>query len=233
MNKAVHISWLKMVETEFKKDYFKNLEKFVSRAYNSNPENIFPKPNEIFRALNSCAKEEVKMVILGQDPYPTKGQAHGLCFSVNAHVKPLPKSLKNILKELESDLNVTLPNGSLQSWADQGVLLLNTVLTVEEGKAGSHSNQGWEIFTDSIIKGLSDSLSHVVYVLWGSKASEKASLIDGENNLILTSAHPSPLSAYRGFFGCKHFSLTNQYLVENGKKPIVFGHPIEKQSCLF
>jgi uracil-DNA glycosylase len=222
MIKKVHPSWLKIVETEFEKEYFKSLEKFVTSAYNSNPEKIFPKPNEIFRAFNSCALEDVKVVILGQDPYPAKGHAHGLCFSVREDVKPLPKSLKNILKELESDLGVTLPNGSLQSWADQGVLLLNTILTVEEGKAGAHANQGWEQFTDAVIQALSEKMSHVVYLLWGSKAIEKAKFIDATNNLILTSVHPSPLSAYRGFFGCKHFSQANAYLKNTGRGELQF-----------
>ena len=165
----------------------------------------------------------MKVVILGQDPYPTRGHAHGLCFSVEENVKPFPKSLVNIFKEIESDLGQVFPeNGSLVRWAEQGVLLLNAVLTVEEGKPDSHARKGWEQLTDAIITALNNNNDNVVYLLWGSKAQEKASQVDSAKNLILKTVHPSPLSAYRGFFGCKHFSKTNEYLLKNRKSPIIW-----------
>ena len=214
-------SWKEALSAEFNKTYFLDLVTFVKSEYTSKKGHIFPKGDQIFRALNACPLSNVKVVILGQDPYPTIGNAHGLCFSVEEEVRPFPKSLVNIFKEIEADLGIPFPeNGSLVRWAEQGVLLLNAVLTVEEGKPESHARKGWEQFTDAVISAVNKNNSQVVYLLWGSKAQEKAAQVDSTNNLILKTVHPSPLSAYRGFFGCKHFSVTNNYLVSNGKKPI-------------
>ncbi|MEN9441600.1 MAG: hypothetical protein RLZ33_1677 [Bacteroidota bacterium] len=216
-------SWKKVLQEEFSKPYFTELTNFVKEQYRLKPGAIFPKGDQIFRALNTCPLKNVKVVILGQDPYPTRGHAHGLCFSVEESVKPFPKSLVNIFKEIESDLGQAFPeNGSLVRWAEQGVLLLNAVLTVEEGMPESHARKGWEQLTDAIISALNNNSEHVVYLLWGSKAQEKASQVDSSKNLILKTVHPSPLSAYRGFLGCKHFSKTNEYLLENGKSPIIW-----------
>ena len=216
-------SWKLVLQEEFSKPYFTELTNFVKEQYSLKPGAIFPKGDQIFRALNTCPLKNVKVVILGQDPYPTRGHAHGLCFSVEESVKPFPKSLVNIFKEIESDLGQAFPeNGSLVRWAEQGVLLLNAVLTVEEGMPESHARKGWEQLTDAIISALNNNSDHVVYLLWGSKAQEKASQVDSSKNLILKTVHPSPLSAYRGFLGCKHFSKTNEYLLENGKSPIIW-----------
>lgn len=216
-------SWKLVLQEEFSKPYFTELTNFVKEQYRLKPGAIFPKGDQIFRALNTCPLKNVKVVILGQDPYPTRGHAHGLCFSVEENVKPFPKSLVNIFKEIESDLGQAFPeNGSLVRWAEQGVLLLNAVLTVEEGMPESHARKGWEQLTDAIISALNNNSEHVVYLLWGSKAQEKASQVDSSKNLILKTVHPSPLSAYRGFLGCKHFSKTNEYLLENGKSPIIW-----------
>lgn len=216
-------SWKLVLQEEFSKPYFTELTNFVKEQYSLKPGAIFPKGDQIFRALNTCPLKNVKVVILGQDPYPTRGHAHGLCFSVEENVKPFPKSLVNIFKEIESDLGQAFPeNGSLVRWAEQGVLLLNAVLTVEEGMPESHARKGWEQLTDAIISALNNTSEHVVYLLWGSKAQEKASQVDSSKNLILKTVHPSPLSAYRGFLGCKHFSKTNEYLLENGKSPIIW-----------
>lgn len=214
-------SWKEALNAEFSKTYFLDLVAFVKSEYELKKGQIFPKGDQIFRALNDCPLSDVKVVILGQDPYPTRGNAHGLCFSVEEDVRPFPKSLVNIFKEIEADLGIPFPeNGSLVRWAEQGVLLLNAVLTVEEGKPESHARKGWEQFTDAVISAVNQNNSQVVYLLWGSKAQEKAAQVDSTNNLILKTVHPSPLSAYRGFFGCKHFSATNNYLISNGKKPI-------------
>ncbi len=216
-------SWNFVLKNEFEKTYFQKLMGFVSDEYQNNETSIFPSRENVFRAFEACPFEHVKVVILGQDPYPTKGHAHGLCFSIEEDVKPFPKSLVNIFKEIESDLNQPIPaNGSLVRWAKQGVLLLNTVLTVKEGQAGSHMNKGWEQFTDAVIQILSDQKEDIVYLLWGSKAQEKGKNIDSVKNCVLTSVHPSPLSSYRGFFGCKHFSKTNEYLISKGSTPIVW-----------
>jgi uracil-DNA glycosylase len=216
-------SWKLVLQEEFSKPYFTELTNFVKEQYSLKPGAIFPKGDQIFRALNTCPLKNVKVVILGQDPYPTRGHAHGLCFSVEENVKPFPKSLVNIFKEIESDLGQVFPeNGSLVRWAEQGVLLLNAVLTVEEGKPESHARKGWEQLTDAIISVLNNNNEHVVYLLWGSKAQEKANQVDSSKNLILKTVHPSPLSAYRGFLGCKHFSKTNEYLLEKGKSPIIW-----------
>lgn len=221
MNVKLEESWKKALLNEFEQPYFSALSAFVRQEYASQPNSIFPEGKYIFRALDLCPLNQVKVVILGQDPYPTKGHAHGLCFSVEEHVKPLPKSLQNIYKELFNDIGKPLlSNGSLVSWAEQGVLLLNSVLTVVEGKPESHAGKGWERFTDAVIKVLAEQKKEIVYLLWGSKAQQKAGFVDQTENLVLTSVHPSPLSAHRGFFGSGHFSKTNAYLTEKGKAPI-------------
>lgn len=221
MNVRINEEWKSLLKDEFEKPYFRRLSTFVKNEYAQNPGRIFPAGNEIFRAFDLCPPSKVKVVILGQDPYPTKGHAHGLCFSVNDKVKPLPKSLVNIFKELESDLSVQAPsNGDLSNWAQQGVLLINNVLTVKEGMPDSHSGKGWEKFTDAAIQQLAKSRLELVYVLWGAKAQKKVEYIDSQNNLIISSPHPSPLSAYRGFFGSNPFSRINEYLLKKGKTQI-------------
>lgn len=221
MEVKINTSWKEVLTKEFEMDYFQRLIHFVKSEYASRPGSIFPKGSEIFRAFDECPFDQVKVVILGQDPYPTKGHAHGLCFSVDKHVSPLPKSLNNIYKELESDLGISpRENGDLSHWANQGVLLLNTVLTVREGEANSHQGKGWEIFTDAVIRVLAQKRSGIVYILWGSKAQEKAHAVNDSTNLIIRSPHPSPLSSYRGFFGSKPFSRTNQYLSSLGNSEI-------------
>ena len=221
MNLNLENSWQELLATEMKEPYFKQLIEFIEKEYLRKKTKIFPPENQIFRAFNDCPVDKVKVVILGQDPYPTEGHAQGLCFSVDENVRPFPKSLNNIFKELESDLGVPFPeNGSLVRWAKQGVLLLNAVLTVEESKPESHAKIGWEKFTDAAIKLLNQHSNSIVYLFWGAKAQEKAALVDPEKNCILKSTHPSPLSAYRGFLGCKHFSQTNSYLVKEGKEII-------------
>jgi uracil-DNA glycosylase len=206
-------SWRAVLSTEFEKPYFTELIQKVRAAYQEKPQQIFPKGAQIFRAFDTCPFHQVKVVILGQDPYPTKGHAHGLCFSVEPDVRPLPKSLNNIFKELQADLGLPFPeNGNLIAWAQQGVLLLNSILTVEEGMPDIHKNFGWEIFTDAVIAQINAQKNNVVFILWGAKAAQKASFIDNSKHLILKSVHPSPLSAHRGFFGCRHFSKTNAFL---------------------
>ena len=213
--------WKEHLHEEFKKTYFKNLMAFVDEEYSHFPDAIFPKKEDVFNAFNVCALSNVRVVILGQDPYPTRGHAHGLSFSVQEEVKPFPKSLKNIFKELERDLDIPIPeNGNLLRWANQGVLLLNATLTVREGKPESHANKGWEKFTDFVLQKLMSERRNVVYLLWGSKAQSKADFINSNDNLVLKAPHPSPLSAHRGFFGCKHFSLANEYLKETGGEVI-------------
>jgi len=209
-------SWHSVLVPEFSKSYFNELTAKVDKLYLDKNESIFPSRSQLFNALNLCSFEDLKAVILGQDPYPTRGHANGLCFSVESSVRPFPKSLINIFKEIQADLNQEFPeNGNLERWAKQGVLLLNTVLTVEEGKPESHKGIGWEIFTDAVIRTINEEKNNIVFMLWGSKAIAKTELIDTSKHLILTAPHPSPLSAYRGFFGCKHFSKTNQYLIQN------------------
>ncbi|MBI1837489.1 MAG: uracil-DNA glycosylase [Flavobacteriia bacterium] len=221
IKKILDKSWQDILESEFDKEYFKELNKFIEKEYLMNPEGIFPSKENVFRAFSECKFEDVKLVIIGQDPYPTKGHAHGLCFSVAQNVRPFPKSLNNIFKEIQADLGTEFPqNGNLERWVNQGVLLLNSVLTVKEGEAGSHSNIGWEKFTDKIIACLNEYKTGVVYLLWGAKAIEKAKNVNAQKNLILSSVHPSPLSAYRGFFGSKHFSQANNYLIMKKKTPI-------------
>jgi uracil-DNA glycosylase len=192
------------------------LSKKVDQFYREDKVQIFPKKKEVFRAFDVCPFEKVKVVILGQDPYPTKGYANGLSFSVNNDIYPFPKSLNNIFKEIHNDIGISFPeNGDLTRWAEQGVLLLNTVLTVEEGSPDSHKGIGWEKFTNGVIELLSDQKQELVFMLWGAKATAKTSLINEDKHMVLSSVHPSPLSAYRGFFGCKHFSKANDYLNEN------------------
>ncbi|TNF46657.1 MAG: uracil-DNA glycosylase [Bacteroidetes bacterium] len=221
MNVRINEEWKSLLKDEFEKPYFHELITFVKNEYAQHPGRIFPAGNEIFRAFDLCPPSKVKVVILGQDPYPTKGHAHGLCFSVDEKVKPLPKSLVNIFKELESDLSIQAPsNGDLSNWAQQGVLLINTVLTVREGLPDSHSGKGWEKFTDAAIQHLANSRSELVYVLWGAKAQKKVEYIDTQKNLIISSPHPSPLSAHRGFFGSKPFSRINEYLLKKGQTQI-------------
>ena len=203
-----------LLETEFKQDYYQSLHDFVEHEYLH--KTIFPPKENIFRALNLCDYEDVKVVILGQDPYHELHQANGLAFSVNPGVR-IPPSLVNIYKELHSDLNMTIPNhGDLTKWAKQGVLLLNNVLTVEEGKANSHANKGWETFTLNIVKALNQRDKPLVFILWGNNARAKKKYIDTSRHLVLESAHPSPLSAHRGFFGSRPFSQANEFLVSQG-----------------
>ncbi|MEN9348152.1 MAG: Uracil-DNA glycosylase [Bacteroidota bacterium] len=217
---AIHIptSWHERLKEETTQPYFLALAEFVEREYASTK--CYPAKSEIFNALEWCAPDEVKVVIIGQDPYHGPGQAHGLCFSVNDGVK-LPPSLVNIFKELHRSLDVPPPiTGNLERWAKQGVLLLNAVMTVRAGNAGSHRKKGWERFTDKIIQQISEQQSSVVFLLWGDYAIAKAQLIDADKHYVLTSPHPSPLSAYRGFIGNDHFSKCNLFLERVGKTPI-------------
>jgi uracil-DNA glycosylase len=221
MKVSIHPSWEKALQTSFEASYFENLTRFVKDEYTHFPSQIFPEGKHIFRAFDSCPFDQIKVVILGQDPYPTKGHAHGLCFSCDSHVRPLPKSLQNIFKELEADLGISPPsNGDLSHWASQGVLLLNSILTVREGQPLSHANQGWEKFTDDVIQKINDELEGVIFVLWGSPAQAKAARVDASKHIVLKAPHPSPLSAYRGFFGSKPFSAINGILKESGKQEI-------------
>jgi uracil-DNA glycosylase len=218
MDVKIEASWKNALEDEFKKPYFEKLTQFVRSEYST--KRIFPPASLIFNSFELCPLEKVRVVIIGQDPYHGDGQAHGLCFSVNEGVA-IPPSLLNIFKEIERDFGLPFPrSGNLTRWAEQGVLLLNATLTVEAHKAGSHQGKGWETFTDSVIRQVSERLNHVVFLLWGSYAQKKAILIDSNRHLILTSVHPSPLSAYRGFIGNNHFSLANQYLIDTGNKKI-------------
>lgn len=210
MIKTIDKSWSDFFSSQAKLEYFKKLEVFIETEYQS--KTIFPPKSKIFEALNLCSFDNLKVVVIGQDPYHGAGQAHGLSFSVNDGVK-FPPSLRNIFKELKSDLDIEIPvYGNLTKWAKQGVLLINSILTVEESKAGSHKNKGWEQFTDALIEHIAQKKENIVFILWGNFAIKKASIVDGEKNLILSSVHPSPLSASRGFFGTKHFSKTNDYL---------------------
>ena len=216
---SLHPDWQQLLSAEFNADYMKKLRQFLVLQAKEK-KTIYPNGKNIFAALNLTPPSAVKAVILGQDPYHGPGQAHGLSFSVPAGVPP-PPSLKNIFLELESDLKMQKPkSGDLTSWAKQGVLLLNTVLTVEDGKPASHRDRGWEIFTDKVIHILAMQKQPISFLLWGSFAQKKASMIPTPPHLVLQSVHPSPLSAYRGFLGCKHFSKTNDFLVKNGRSPI-------------
>ena len=210
--------WDALLASEFKKDYYLKLREFLKYEYRNF--NVYPAMENIFNALRYTSYSDVKAVILGQDPYHGYGQAHGLCFSVQKGVEP-PPSLKNIFTELHDDLGIEIPaSGELTNWAKNGVLLLNTVLTVRDGMANSHRNMGWEILTDRIISLLNQREKPMAFILWGSPAKAKMPLITNKNHKILTTVHPSPLSAYRGFFGCRHFSKTNEFLIENNIPPI-------------
>jgi uracil-DNA glycosylase len=214
----IESSWKNVLAGEFAKPYFSTLADFVRNEYEN--EMVYPPPKFVFQAFELCPFDKVKVVILGQDPYHGPKQANGLCFSVNPKI-PIPPSLQNIYKEIKNDLAVGPPsNGDLTYWAGQGVLLLNATLTVRANTPGSHQHQGWEEFTDAVIQALSDKKERLVFLLWGKYAQEKGAKIDTKKHLVLTSAHPSPFSAYHGFFGCRHFSKTNEYLIKNKKIPI-------------
>ncbi len=220
MNVNIESGWKEQLKAEFSKPYFLSLVDFVKTEYQNNT--CYPKGSDIFSAFDYCSFDDVKVVIIGQDPYHGVGQANGLCFSVNDNV-PMPPSLVNIFKEIETDLTISFPaNGNLQRWAKQGVLLLNATLTVRAHQAGSHQNKGWEKFTDAVIQAVSDKKENVVFLLWGGFAKKKGAKIDRTKHCVLTSGHPSPLSANRGYwFGNKHFSTTNEYL--NEKKQCTIG----------
>lgn len=218
MNVRIDESWKEVLQPEFDKPYFELLTSFVRSEYQT--KQCFPPARLIFNAFDSCPFDRVRVVIIGQDPYHDVGQAHGLCFSVNDGIA-IPPSLENIYKELNRDLGIPIPtSGNLTRWAQQGVLLLNATLTVQAHRAGSHQNKGWEELTDAAIQALNTRREHIVYMLWGSYAQRKGQFIDRRRNLVLTAPHPSPLSAYRGFIGCGHFSQANNYLVQHGEQPI-------------
>jgi len=223
-------SWKTILQDEFEKSYMKELSAFL-RQEKAAGKTIYPKGTEYFQALNSTSFDKVSVVILGQDPYHGPGQAHGLCFSVRPGV-PVPPSLLNIYKELEADIDgfKRPQHGYLQSWADQGVLLLNNVLTVEDGKAGSHHNRGWETFTSAIVDHLNRERKNLVFLLWGSPAQKKGASVDASKHLVLKAPHPSPLSAHRGFLGCHHFSQANAYLSEHRRPPIDWTLPTLSQA---
>ena len=220
MDVKIEPSWKAVLAEEFEKDYFSNLTKFVHEEYRT--AQIFPPGRQIFAAFDATPFNDVKVVILGQDPYHDVNQANGLCFSVNNGVA-FPPSLLNIFKEIKSDIGTEIPqSGDLSRWAHQGVLLLNATLTVRAHMAGSHQGRGWETFTDAVIAHLARECEHLVFLLWGSYAIKKGAFIDRTRHLVLTSPHPSPLSAHRGFFGNHHFSRANEYLTAHGKTPIVW-----------
>ncbi|MBO7262854.1 MAG: uracil-DNA glycosylase [Alistipes sp.] len=210
--------WKELLRDEFSKPYFDRLVEFVKGEYSSGV--VYPSGGNIFRAFDKCPFDRLKVVIIGQDPYHGPGQANGLCFSVGEGV-PFPPSLQNIFKEVASDIGTPIPSsGELDRWAEQGVLLLNSVLTVRQHCAASHAGRGWEQFTDAVVRAIAERKEGVVYMLWGSYAQKKGAIANPQKNLILKAVHPSPLSAYRGFFGCKHFSQANHYLQQIGKTPI-------------
>ena len=212
--------WKALIGAEFEKEYFSELVTFVKQEYATH--RIFPAGRNIFRAFEKCMPDDLKVVIIGQDPYHGIGQAIGLCFSVNDGV-PFPPSLVNIFQEVKSDVGSPIPtSGNLDRWAEQGVLLLNAVLTVRAHEAASHAGKGWERFTDAVVQAIAQHKQGIVYMLWGNYAQRKAAMVDPQKNCILKSVHPSPLSAHRGFFGCRHFSKANQYLTQTGRTPIVW-----------
>ena len=219
MNVTINPSWKPYLETEFNQPYFEELTKFVKHEYKTHI--CYPKGSQIFNAFNSCSFNDLKVVIIGQDPYHGAGQANGLCFSVNDGIA-FPPSLQNIFKEIQTDIGNPIPEtGNLERWAKQGVLLLNATLSVRENQAGSHQNKGWETFTDAVIKCVSEHKTTIVFLLWGNFAKAKTKLIDTQKHCVLTTGHPSPLSANRGlWFDNKHFSKTNNYLMANGLQPI-------------
>ncbi len=218
MDVKIEDSWKKVLGEEFEKPYFAQLTEFVRGEYSTGT--IYPPAKLIFNAFDHCPFDKVKVVIIGQDPYHGAGQANGLCFSVNKGIA-MPPSLVNIFKEIAADTGKPIPtDGDLTRWSDQGVLLLNATLTVRAGNAGSHQRRGWEEFTDAAIRTLAEKRENIVFILWGSYAQRKGAFIDRGKHLVLTSPHPSPLSAYAGFFGNHHFTLTNDFLIKNGKEPI-------------
>ena len=218
MEVKIAADWREILQPEFDKPYFEELTNFVKAEYGSTT--VFPVGKNIFRAFDKCPFDSLKVVIIGQDPYHGVGQANGLCFSVNDGV-PFPPSLQNIFKEIQSDLGIAVPqSGNLDRWAEQGVLLLNATLTVEAHRAGSHQGKGWEELTDAAIQALNNQRNNIVFMLWGSYAQRKGQFIDRKRHLVLTAVHPSPLSAYRGFIGCGHFSQANNYLQQHGQTPI-------------
>lgn len=220
MNVKIDPSWGSALDAEFQQPYFQQLTDFVRAEYAAGV--CYPPGGLIFNAFNTTPIDRVRVVILGQDPYHGPGQAHGLCFSVQDGV-PFPPSLKNIFQEVHDETGAPIPaTGNLTRWAEQGVFLLNTCLSVRQHQAFSHSGKGWEQFTDAVIRTISERCNNVVFILWGAPAGRKASLIDASRHLILRSAHPSPLSAYRGFFGCGHFTAANQYLQQHGLSPIIW-----------
>ena len=220
MDVKISESWKNLLQEEFNKPYFEELTRFVKSEYSVGQ--VFPAGRNIFRAFDKCPFDKLKVVIIGQDPYHGVGQANGLCFSVDDGVQ-YPPSLQNIFKEIHDDIGSPIPSsGNLDRWAEQGVLLLNAVLTVRAHQAASHAGRGWEQFTDAVVRTIAQRKEGVVYMLWGNYAQRKGQIADPERNLILKSVHPSPLSVYRGFFGCKHFSKANDYLIQQGKEPIVW-----------
>lgn len=220
MDVKISPKWKELVGDEFDKPYFAELVSFVRQEYGRGL--VFPAGRNIFRAFDKCDPDELKVVIIGQDPYHGVGQANGLCFSVNDGVQ-FPPSLINIFKEVQEDVGVPVPaSGNLDRWAEQGVLLLNAVLTVRAHQAASHAGRGWEQFTDAVVQAIARRKQGVVYMLWGSYAQRKAAVVDPQRNCVLKTVHPSPLSAHRGFFGCRHFSQANNYLQSIGREPIVW-----------
>ena len=224
MDVKLPIAWKELLAPEFEKPYFRELTYFVRCEYTAAARGegppVYPAARNIFRSFERCGLDDLRVVIIGQDPYHGPGQANGLCFSVNDGV-PFPPSLRNIFKEIESDLGTPAPaTGNLDRWAEQGVLLLNASLTVREGQPNSHSERGWQTFTDAVVEALGETKQGVVYMLWGAFAQRKGQRLDPAANLILKAAHPSPLSAHNGFFGCRHFSQANEYLTRTGKTPI-------------
>ena len=220
MNVRIQEEWKKALEKEWDAPYFAQLAEWVRNRYATHT--VYPPAGRIFAAFDACPPQNVRVVILGQDPYPGAGQANGLCFSVADGVS-VPRSLRNIFSEICDDTGAPYPpSGNLERWARQGVLLLNSTLTVDAGSPGSHAGQGWEIFTDAVIRYLNDNGSGIVFLLWGSYAARKGAFIDRNKHLVLESAHPSPLSASRGFFGNHHFSKANEYLTSRGKNPIIW-----------
>lgn len=220
MDVKISESWKPVLKDEFEKSYFTDLVDFVKKEYLR--ARVYPRGKNIFRAFDKCPFDDLKVVIIGQDPYHGIGQANGLCFSVNDGIQ-FPPSLQNIFQEIQSDTGMPIPQtGNLDRWAEQGVLLLNAVLTVREHEAASHAGMGWERFTDAVVRAISERKENIVYMLWGAYAQKKASFVNPEKNCVLKAVHPSPLSAYRGFFGCRHFSKANEYLTMNGKKPVIW-----------
>ena len=218
MEVKIASDWKALLAEEFSKPYFEELTRFVKEEYATR--RIYPRGSNIFRAFDKCPLDKLKVVIIGQDPYHGPGQAHGLCFSVADGV-PHPPSLQNIFKEVAADIGTPIPtSGNLDRWAEQGVLLLNAVLTVREHEAASHAGKGWEQFTDAVVRKIAERKRGVVYLLWGSYAQKKGAIANPAENCILKAVHPSPLSAYRGFLGCKHFSKANEYLISTGQTPI-------------